>query len=220
MARGKWVCSYKKTTLLVCFFNIAVALYALHSLYSSLYIYSGNVPATPRSDSENGTVNPNPRGIKPVELIKWKGNFRVKVAVELPRHLKQNIIDEILQRLRSLNFSRTDIAKEREVVESWRKEKLEEVKSALVKGTSNSTIPHEEAGMLVRALESNWAVLCEEIGLWIPAQVSNEEHDDKLRVQRSLKFILWTTKYTFSPEDEILPGRLFHPSAMLNAHRL
>ena len=35
------------------------------------------------------------------------------VAVELPRHLKQNIIDEILQRLRSLNFSRTDIAKER-----------------------------------------------------------------------------------------------------------
>lgn len=33
--------------------------------------------------------------------------------------------------------------------------------------------------MLVRVLESNWAVLCEEIGLWIPAQVSNEEHDDK-----------------------------------------
>ena len=35
------------------------------------------------------------------------------VAVELPRHLKQNIIDEILQRLRSLNSSRTDIAMER-----------------------------------------------------------------------------------------------------------
>jgi len=34
-------------------------------------------------------------------------------------------------------------------------------------------------GMLVRALESDWAVLCEEIGLWIPAQVSNKEHDDK-----------------------------------------
>ncbi|KAG5088962.1 hypothetical protein JHK86_001574 [Glycine max] len=35
------------------------------------------------------------------------------VAVKLPWHLKQNIIDEILQRLRSLNSSRTDIAKER-----------------------------------------------------------------------------------------------------------
>jgi len=43
MARGKWVFSYKKTTLLVCFFNIAVALYVLRSLYASLYIYSGNV---------------------------------------------------------------------------------------------------------------------------------------------------------------------------------
>lgn len=41
--RGKWVCSYKKTTLIVCLINIAVALYFLRSLYASLYIYSGNV---------------------------------------------------------------------------------------------------------------------------------------------------------------------------------
>lgn len=34
-------------------------------------------------------------------------------------------------------------------------------------------------GMLVRALESDWAVLSEEIGLWIPAEVINKEHDDK-----------------------------------------
>lgn len=33
--------------------------------------------------------------------------------------------------------------------------------------------------MLVRALESDWAMLCEEIGLWIPVQVANQEHDDK-----------------------------------------
>ncbi|KAK2376672.1 dimethylallyl, adenosine tRNA methylthiotransferase [Trifolium repens] len=31
----------------------------------------------------------------------------------------------------------------------------------------------------LRALESDWDELCEEIGLWIPAQVVNEEHDDK-----------------------------------------
>lgn len=33
--------------------------------------------------------------------------------------------------------------------------------------------------LLVRALESNWAVLSEEIGLWIPAEIDNREHDDK-----------------------------------------
>jgi hypothetical protein len=40
---GKWVCSYKKITILVCLFNIAIALYCLRSLYASLYIYSGSV---------------------------------------------------------------------------------------------------------------------------------------------------------------------------------
>jgi hypothetical protein len=33
--------------------------------------------------------------------------------------------------------------------------------------------------MLVKALESDWAVLAEEIGLWIPVEVVNEEHNDK-----------------------------------------
>lgn len=33
--------------------------------------------------------------------------------------------------------------------------------------------------MLVRALESNWAVLFEEIGLWMPTEVIYKEHDDK-----------------------------------------
>lgn len=46
--------------------------------------------------------------------------------------------------------------------------------------------------MLVRALESDWAVLSEEIGLWIPAEVINKEHDDK-------------------PEGEEELGNLFSP---------
>jgi len=33
--------------------------------------------------------------------------------------------------------------------------------------------------MLVKALESDWAVLAEEIGLWIPVEVANVEHNDK-----------------------------------------
>lgn len=44
--RGKW-CSYKRTTLIICSINIAVALYVLHSLYNSIYI-SSNI------DSQSG----------------------------------------------------------------------------------------------------------------------------------------------------------------------
>ncbi|WJX34805.1 hypothetical protein P8452_22881 [Trifolium repens] len=157
---------------------------------------------------------------------------RENLAVELPRYLKQKIVDEILHRLRSLNSSGIDIAKEREVVESWRNEKLKEVKLVNVNRTSNSSIPIEEAGMLLRALgfvcefegggevfhslpfpsklankalESDWEVVCEEIGLWIPAQVVNEEHDDK-------------PEGTEDFEEEILPGRPLPPECRAELH--
>lgn len=35
------------------------------------------------------------------------------------------------------------------------------------------------AGLLARALEDDWTELSEEIGLWIPVQITNKEHDDK-----------------------------------------
>mgnify|MGYP003702997399 CR=1 FL=1 len=34
-------------------------------------------------------------------------------------------------------------------------------------------------GTLKRALQFNWHVLLEDIGLWIPSEVSHTEHDDK-----------------------------------------
>lgn len=34
-------------------------------------------------------------------------------------------------------------------------------------------------GMLVRALDSDFAVLSENIGLWIPVEIISQEHDDK-----------------------------------------
>jgi len=47
--RGNWNCSYKKITLLVCFFNIVVALYSLRSIYASLYIYSDSIARKSKS---------------------------------------------------------------------------------------------------------------------------------------------------------------------------
>lgn len=202
--RARWGCSYKKTTLLVCSINIFIALYVLRSLYSSLYIYSGKV--------SRNTVNYTPDQIKkmeesirirraaePLELVKLVKELkeeltRGEVVVELSWPLKEKITDEILVRLKSLNGSE-NTTEQREAVERWRREKLEEAKQlTFEKGTLNSTIPHEEAGMLVRALESDWAVLSEEIGLWIPAEVINKEHDDKPEGEEEL-------------EDQILPGR-------------
>ncbi|CAJ1972675.1 unnamed protein product [Sphenostylis stenocarpa] len=242
MARGEWrlqlrhrgnsICSYKKVTLLVCFFNIVVALYTLRSLYGSLYIYSGSVarnivehrPDQIRKMEESNRIR---KDYKPVELIKLvkelEGEFsREDVVVELPRHLKQKIIDEVMQRLGSLNVSSKNIsypqamAKERgggkvhafsvsQEVENWREQKLEEVKLVVDRGTSNSTIPHEEAGMLVRALESDWAVVSEEIGLWIPAEVVNDEHNDKPEGESEI-------------EEEVLPGKPLPPQCNTELH--
>ncbi|KAL2318592.1 hypothetical protein Fmac_032468 [Flemingia macrophylla] len=220
MARGEWrvqlqlkgnsVCSYKKITLLVCFFNIVVALYSLRSLYASLHIYSGSVarkimvyrPDQIQKMEESDKIR---NAYKPLELMKLvkelEGEFsRENVAVELPRHLKKKIIDEVLQRLGSMNESSKNMslsqrmAKEREVIENWRKEKLEQVEFGVARGTSNSTVPYEEAGVLVRALVSDWAVLSEEIGLWVPIDVANDEHNDKPEGPEEL-------------EEDVLPGR-------------
>uniref|UniRef100_A0A804PZB5 Methionine aminopeptidase 1D chloroplastic/mitochondrial n=1 Tax=Zea mays TaxID=4577 RepID=A0A804PZB5_MAIZE len=38
---------------------------------------------------------------------------------------------------------------------------------------------HHKAGMLKRALEFNWQMLLEDIGLWIPPTIYHIEHDDK-----------------------------------------
>lgn len=52
-------------------------------------------------------------------------------------------------------------------------------------------------GMLLRALESDWDELCEEIGLWIPAQVVNEEHDDKPAGTEDFGNINFLSQYSF-----------------------
>ncbi|XP_054790112.1 uncharacterized protein LOC129295599 isoform X1 [Prosopis cineraria] len=217
--RGKWVCSYKKTAIIVCFFNIAVALYFLRTLYASLYIYSGNVsrsivPYTSdqiRKMEESIQIR---KAYKPQELVKWvkvlEGELsREERGSQLPQHLRQKIMDEILLTLRSLNSTATNttrnIAMEQEAVESWREEKLKEAKLALVQSTSNSTVARKEAGMLVRALESDWLALSEEIGLWMPGEVANEEHDDK--PEGEVDF-----------EEEILPGRPMPPECHPELH--
>jgi len=59
--------------------------------------------------------------------------------------------------------------------------------------------------MLVRALESDWDVLCEEVGLWIPAQIVNEEHDDKPESAEEFGNISFFSQFLF-PSISCLHG--------------
>ncbi|XP_030454607.1 uncharacterized protein LOC115675932 [Syzygium oleosum] len=211
---GKLGCSYKRTTLIVCSINIVVALFVLRYLYASLYVYSSS------GDSPNVTkYTPDQiekmeesirirRAAKPLQLVKMVKRLEKRMstggAVQLPHPLKQKITDEILERLKGLNGNGT-ANEQKDAVESWRKEKLQEVKQVTLGNSVNSTLLAEEAGLLLKALDSNWDVLSEQIGLWIPTEVINKEHDDKPEGQDEI-------------EEEVLPGRPVPPECNAELH--
>lgn len=212
--RGKW-CSYKRTTLIICSINIVVALYVLHSLYISLYDYPYNnsrnaakyTPDQQKKMEESIRIR---EASEPKNLIQVVKEMKKKYLLEehkddLPHPLKQKIADEILQILRGLNSS-ANTTEQREAVENWRKGKLKEVKRQFKKGdTLDSDISKDEAGLILRALKSNWAELSEEIGLWIPVEVFNKEHDDKPEGEEDF-------------DIDILPGRQLPPECHAEVH--
>ncbi|KAL0369017.1 UNVERIFIED_CONTAM: hypothetical protein Scaly_1120600 [Sesamum calycinum] len=102
-----------------------------------------------------------------------------------------------------------------EAIVSWRKKKLKEAKKLIRGKTLNSTILPEEAGAVAKALSSDWAELSEQIGLWIPVEIMNKEHDDNLRVKRILFFI---EIHFYCPDEEILPGRKLPPECHAELH--
>lgn len=214
--RGKWCCSYKKTTLIICSINIVIALYVLRSIYASIYVFSRNdlkvVKYTSdqiRKMEESIRIR---RDNEPMALVKLvnglKQEFsRDEAVFELPRAVKLRMTDEILRRLRSLDV-KGNVSAQREAVESWRREKLEEAKQLSIgKQGMNSTILQEEARMLVRVLESDWAALSEEIGLWIPAETIHKEHGDKPEGVEDEDL-----------EEDVLPGRPPPPECHAELH--
>ncbi|GKV04660.1 hypothetical protein SLEP1_g16789 [Rubroshorea leprosula] len=219
--RGKWglglssgLCSYKRTTLIVCLLNIVIALYVLRSLYASLYVYSnnGNVveysPDQIRKMEESIRIR---RASEPIQLLKLVKQLKHEFSkensvVELPRAVKQRITDEVLQRLRGLKAN-ANMSEQREAVERWRTERLEDAKKlAIVREGLNSTLSQEEAGILVRALESDWAVLSEDVGLWIPDEIIHQEHDDKPEGVEDIDM------------EQILAGRSLPPECHAELH--
>lgn len=218
MARGDWGqngrCSYKRTTLVVCFLNIIVALFVLRSLYNSVYTYPFSEYQTTfrytanqiRKMEESNQIR---KASEPTELIKLVAHLKKKLkseerVVELSLPLKQKLTYEILDRLRSMGAA-PNATEQREAIDSWRKIKLKEAKKLLLGTTLNSTILPEEAGAVKRALSADWDELSEEIGVWIPVEIVNREHDDKPEGEEDY-------------DNEILPGKKPPPECHAELH--
>ncbi|KAH9692550.1 apple domain-containing protein [Citrus sinensis] len=146
------------------------------------------------------------RDNEPMALVKLEFS-RDESVFELPRAVKLRMIDEILRRLQSSDV-KGNVSAQREAVESWRREKLEEAKQLSIgRQGINSTILQEEARMLVRVLESDWAALSEEIGLWIPTEIIHKEHGDKPKGVEDEDL-----------DEDVLPGRPPPPECHAELH--
>ncbi|XP_026401678.1 uncharacterized protein LOC113297418 isoform X3 [Papaver somniferum] len=216
---GCFSSSYKKTTIIICSINLVAALYIIHSLY---YIYTS-------SSNNNGDNALSPyftgkytedqikrmeesirirEAAQPLDLIKLvkgikKELSRGKRGVKLSKPVKQKIADELLQRLKGLNKT-ASLSEQREALEIWRKEKLEETnKFQLGKENSSSPSSAKDATKLKKALESDWNMLLEDLGVWFPAEIIHKEHDDRPEEE---------------PEDNIIAGRPLPPQCNAELH--
>ncbi|MCL7024014.1 hypothetical protein MKW94_005327 [Papaver nudicaule] len=208
--------SYKKSTIIICSINLVAALYILHSVY---YIFTSNNNTTNNALSPyltgkytEGQIKRMEESIQireaaqPLDLINVvkgirKELSRVERGVGLSRPVKQQIADEILQRLKELNKT-ASLSEQREALEIWRREKIEETKK-LQKENSSSPSSAKDATMLKKALKSNWNMLLEDLGVWFPAEIIHKEHDDKPEEE---------------PEDNIIAGRPLPPQCNAELH--
>ncbi|KAJ4764876.1 hypothetical protein LUZ62_075251 [Rhynchospora pubera] len=207
--RGKF-CSYKNLTIAICCVNLFVALLILRSLCFSRATNSF-------SESKKYTewqIERIKESIRireeaaPIELLNAVKRLRKesteqeKRKVKLPPAVKHKVAEEIIQKLRSLREG-SNATDETEVVEMWRIERLNDLETS-ERNLSDLVSSVEEAEMLKSALESNWHILMEDIGIWIPTNVTNPEHDDKPENE---------------PEEaEIIPGPPLRPECNVELH--
>ncbi|XP_066379220.1 uncharacterized protein [Miscanthus floridulus] len=211
-AAARW-CTCRRVSVALCVGNLVAALLVARALYAP-----GSFAFAPRrgelkySREQMRWVDESiriRREAEPVELIEAVKKLRKAFAREekrrrgLPLELKQKVSLEILQRLHDLGGN-SNTTEQREAVEAWRVGKLKYMRSTSTKNLSNVGLSSEESRMLKRALEFNWQMLLEDIGLWIPPTIYHIEHDDKPENE---------------PEDEeIIPGPPLPPECNTELH--
>lgn len=181
-------CSYRRVTVAVCIGNLVAVLLVLRSLTAP----ASFAPTAPNRGEVVQYTEEQIRWVEesirirreaePVELVLAVKKLRKKLAQEVKRReelslvLKQKVYYDIARGLHELGDN-SSLAQQREVVESWRVEKLKN--SASTRNQSSLDLSSEETRMLKQALEFNWHMLLEDIGLWIPDEVTHTVHDDK-----------------------------------------
>ncbi|KVH98351.1 hypothetical protein Ccrd_023435 [Cynara cardunculus var. scolymus] len=177
----KW-CSYKRTTVIICSINIVVALYVFQNLYTSLYSYSYQDLHT--------AVTYTPDQIRNMEeSVRIRKQSEPRKLIEMVKEIKQKV------------DRREDMV---ELPQASKQKLINEIIELLggLNGGANATLQH---GMLARALEFDWAELLHEIGLWIPVNVINKEHNDKPEGEDEF-------------DDMILAGRRLPPECNAELH--
>ncbi|PWA59190.1 hypothetical protein CTI12_AA303140 [Artemisia annua] len=191
-----------RATVIICSFNIAIVICVFHNLYSYPYQDSHYVvsytPDEIRNMEESSRIRVESEPVKLIQMVREiKNHFNEKDVIRLLQSLKQKLTNELVEVLRVVKAG-ANTTLQHEAVQHWRKQKLEEAKRLKRGKSSNSTILPEEAGILTRAMESNWAELLDEIGLWIPVSIINNEHNDKPEGEDDF-------------DDKILAGRRLPP---------
>ncbi|KAH7654613.1 Ferritin-like protein [Dioscorea alata] len=218
MARGgawwRW-CSYKRTTFVVCSVNVIVALCVLRSVYLHVFSSSSDPDAISefkytddqiRRAQESIRLRQESEPAELVKLVKKLNGFLQEERLELSLHMKQNLTNEILSRLKGVNNA-ANVTEQREAIERWRTEKLKAVrKTSFANPTINTTTTVREAKYLEKALESNLLMLLEDIGLWMPADVVNKDNNNKPENEPELE------------EEDIIPGRPIPPECHAERH--
>lgn len=222
MARGavewirgfKWL-SNKRVFIGVCCVNVVLSIFLLRSFYSS---FSASTIAA-RSSFSDGLrgeeqikrVEESMRirqALEPVELVrvvkKLKKELKSrKKGSKLSKRMNQKMAVEILSRLKLLG-TYDNLTEQREVVELWRAEKIQEIQSLLVADSTSPSIPSKGATKLKVVLEFHWQKFLEGIGFWMPSDVANTVVDDKPDNVDEL--------------EEIIPGEPMPPECHAEPH--
>ncbi|KAL0917128.1 hypothetical protein M5K25_012175 [Dendrobium thyrsiflorum] len=225
MARGevqwvrglKWF-SYKKVFVGVCCVNVFLSIFLLRSLYSSSSASSSsNTDRSSTSDSlyaeeQIKRVEESIRirqALEPVELVRLAKKLKKELKIgkkgsKLSKSVNQKSAFEILSRLKALGAS-VNFTEQREVVELWRVQKIEEIKRLSVADSTKPSILSKETKKLKIALELHWQKFLEGLGFWVPYDVNNTVVDDKPDTAYEL-------------EEEIIPGRSMPPECHAELH--
>ncbi|XP_008680178.2 uncharacterized protein [Zea mays] len=182
-ATARW-CTCRRATVALCVANLVAALLVTRALYApGSFAFAPKRGELKYSREHMRWVDESiriRRAAEPVELIEAVIAVLQKAAKAfareektrkgLPLELKQKVSLEILQRLHDLGEG-SNTTEQQEAIEAWRVGKLKDMRSTSSKNLSNFGLFSEDSRMLKRALEFNWQMLLEDIGLWIPPTI-------------------------------------------------